>query len=248
MDKIALIKQPCGIGDILFCQKIVKEVQKNTEYKKIIFPVIGHYAYINEYLGDNNTHYVNENESFAFKEFYDNNIINLVQTEKLYFIPLCSTELVLKHCNCHQSNRAHGHMKYNFMKMNYSDWKHFVFIKRNQEREKKLIDKLGININEPYNLINQHTSTYPTYNTRSDITIHNPFPNIYMDFYEGFNIFDWMGVFEHAQEIHTVEGGVWYLLEVMNLKNVTIYSKFINQYDDFCYMKDLCDRNWRFIN
>lgn len=35
--KTCLVKQPAGFGDILFCQKIAKIIQKNTEYKQIVW-------------------------------------------------------------------------------------------------------------------------------------------------------------------------------------------------------------------
>jgi hypothetical protein len=48
MDKIAIIKQPAGLGDILFTTKIRKSLE-NDGYK-VFHPVINEYSWISEYI------------------------------------------------------------------------------------------------------------------------------------------------------------------------------------------------------
>lgn len=49
-DKVCIIKQPAGIGDIFFCQKIAQSVREETEYKKVIWPVASTYSYLKDYM------------------------------------------------------------------------------------------------------------------------------------------------------------------------------------------------------
>lgn len=245
--KTCLIKQPAGIGDILFCQKIAKTIQEETDYEKIIWPVSSQYAYLSQYLIENGIEYPLETEDFLHKEIYNSGNLYMIQTDNLLFVPLHTCDRIEQKCKCHNDHRAHGHMKYNFCNIEYTNWKDYFNINRNLVREDALIQRLKLNINEPYNVINNHAGTYPNYDT-SDIIPNNNYRNVYMEFIDGVNIFDWMGIFENAKEIHTMECGVYYILEKMNLNDVFIYTKYKNQNDNFSYMKDHCNQKWRYIN
>ena len=76
--KTVLIKQPAGIGDILFCQKIAKVIQENTEYKSVVWPVAPVYSYLEEYMGDDDLHFPVNTDDFPFKEVYDNRFDNRI--------------------------------------------------------------------------------------------------------------------------------------------------------------------------
>jgi hypothetical protein len=255
MEKICLIKQPAGIGDILFCQKIAKVIQEETEYKKIIWPVSEQYYYLKDYLICNDIEFPIETENFLYKDIYLSNSLYMIKEDNFLYVPLETSSFVEGHCKCHDNSRAHGHMKYNFCNISYSNWKDYFKFNRNFEREDNLIKLLGIDINEPFNLINKNCGTYPNILTTQRICPNNNFKNIYMEFIDGINIFDWIKIFKHAQEIHSMECGVYYILEKLNLDSVHIYSKYTsewddgkNRIDDFSYMKDHCNKKWRFIN
>lgn len=49
-DKVCVIKQPAGIGDIFFCQKIAQSVREETEYKSYLASSIN--IFISERLYD----------------------------------------------------------------------------------------------------------------------------------------------------------------------------------------------------
>jgi len=255
MKKYCIIKQPAGFGDILFCQKIAKVFQENTEYKEIIWPVAPVYSFIQEYMGDDNLHFPREDEDFPFKEVYESNSYSCLQSDQFLFIPLQTADYTLSPCTCHGSRRAHGHIKYNFCNVDYLDWKNYLAFRRFEDRENALVKHLGLDLNEPYNLINKSCGTPPRCEYRENIKPDNDYKNIYMDPIEGFSLFDWCKVFEHAQEIHTMETGVWYVLDKLGLENVYIYSKYTSDWnpekhlpDDFSYMKDNCNPNWKLIN
>jgi len=254
MKKTCLIRQPAGIGDILFCQKIAKTIQEETDYKKIIWPVSPEYHYLRDYLIVDDVEFPLETENFPYKDVYNSGNLYMVQTDDFLYVPLHTCDQIERYCKCHNNVRAHGHMKYNFCNIEYTNWKDYFNIKRNYKKENELFDKLKLDVDEPYNFINNHYGTFPNYTT-VEITPNNNFRNVYMDFIEGFSLFDWCKVFEHAKEIHTMECGVWYILDKLELKNVFIYSKYGNHNnlekhppDDFSYMKDNCNQNWKLIN
>ena len=106
MKKYCIIKQPAGFGDILFCQKIAKVFQENTEYKEIIWPVDSVYSFIQEYMGDENLYFPREDEDFPFKEVYESNSYSCLQSDHFLFIPLQTADYTLSPCTCHGSRRA----------------------------------------------------------------------------------------------------------------------------------------------
>ena len=253
--KVCLIKQPSGIGDILFCQKISKVIQQTTDYKHIIWPVAPVYSYLNEYMGDDDLIFPSEDSDFPLKEVYQSGSVQAIQTDDFIFVPLQTADYVVSPCKCHNNPRAHGHIKYNFCNIDYLDWKDYLAFRRFEEREAALIEHLGLNILEPYNIINKSCGTPPHCMYRDNIKPDNDYKNVYMEPIEGFTLFDWIKVFEHAKEIHTMETGVYYILDKMGLDNVYIYSKYTSQWnperhlpDDFSYMKDHCNPKWRYVN
>lgn len=249
-EKVCVIKQPAGIGDIFFCQKIAQSVRTETVYKKIIWPVASTYSYLKDYMIAEGVEFVDENSEFSYKEVYNLNSLYMVQTDDYLFVPLQTSDYVQKTCKCHNNHLAHGHMKYDFCNVDYSDWKSYFNFKRDNKRENSLIEKVGLDITKPFNLINNNCGTYPNYGKREDLVPDNDYPNVYMDFYEGVNLFDWTKIFENAVEIHTVETSTYYILEKLNLENVYIYAKPTpqNRANDFSYMKDHCNKNWKYIN
>jgi|TARA_B100000073_G_C23709633_1_gene563749 hypothetical protein len=248
--KICVIKQPAGIGDIFFCQKIAQSVLTETDCVKVIWPVASTYSYLNDYMIADNVEFVDETSDFAYKSVYNSNSIYMVDTEQFLFVPLQTADYVQKTSKRHNNPLGHGHMKYDFCGVDYDDWKEYFNFSRNEERENALIEKIGLDITKPYNLINNNCGTYPNFGKREDIKTNNEYPNVYMDFYEGVTLFDWVKIFENAEEIHTVETSVYYILEKLNLEKVYIYAKPTpeNRANDFSYMKEHCSNKWTYIN
>jgi len=256
--KTVLIKQPAGIGDILFCQKIAKVIQENTEYKSVVWPVAPVYSYLEEYMGDDDLHFPVNTDDFPFKEVYESGSMQMLKSDDFLYIPLESSNFVCPPCTCHNNPRAYGHIKYNFCNIDYLDWKDYLAFRRFEDREDALVEKLGIDLNEPYNLVNNRCGTSPNFRYRHDLKPENDYKNISMDFVEGFTLFDWCKIFEHAKEIHTMETGIWYILDKLDIEKVYIYSKcttswyndpwYDKSYDDFSYMKDNCNPKWNLIS
>jgi hypothetical protein len=113
-DKVCIIKQPAGIGDIFFCQKIAQSVRTETKYKKVIWPVASTYSYLKDYMISDGVEFVDENQEFPCKEIYNSNSLYMEQTDEYLFVPLQTSDYIQKVCKCHNNNLAHGHMKYDF--------------------------------------------------------------------------------------------------------------------------------------
>ena len=71
-----------------------------------------------------------------------------------------------------------------------------------------------------------------------------------MEFYPNIHLFDWISIALNAEEIHTIETSLCYILEKMNIKNVNVYSKYTvnnDSVDDFGYIKDNYDTSWVYV-
>jgi len=68
--KTCLIRQPAGLGDIFFTQKIAKLSLDSNRVDRVTWPVISEYSYLTEYMINDKVTFISEKESFPFKEFY----------------------------------------------------------------------------------------------------------------------------------------------------------------------------------
>lgn len=239
MPKICQINQPAGLGDILFCQKIARIAINEFGCDRVVWPVWNVYNYINEYI-------VNQGVEFPVGNIdLGEHIIN---NDETLYIPLFTSDRLVSV----QNPYAHGHIKYKFFyDTDWSDWKNYFEIKRNYEREKKLVGQLGIDINEPYNFINPNFGTPPGNIVNKRIKPQNGYKNITMDIIPNVHIFDWLTIIENATEIHTMETSLYYILEKLGIEdNVYIYSKYKYQLglnDDYGYMKPHCSPKWNYV-
>lgn len=241
MSKICLINQPAGLGDIIFCQKIAYRALNEFGCSEVNWPVSSVYSYISDYIEQENVFFKDESELI-------NHGMNIIDNDTLLYVPLITSDNVIDYHN----RKAHGHIKYKFFyDTDYSDWKNYFSLKRNLDKEEALIKSLGVDLSQPYNFINPCFGTPPNYVTLPNIIPNNEYKNVYMKMIEGFTIFDWIGVVEKATEIHTVETSLYYILEKLGIEeNVYIYSKYkfyLNQQDDYSYMKSHCSTKWNYV-
>jgi len=243
MNKVCLIYQPCGLGDILFLQKFA-HIQKAKGYE-IYWPVIHEFEWLNEHIPD--FHFVSWDDKnkpipgpplpdhiqFPYKEKY-NPASQSIFTENFIFFngftPILHNKLVMAY-------------KYEIAQMKYNDWRDYVKFNRNPEKENYLYyDVLGLKDNEPYAFINRK------FQIRPYIRLYNRIPNnksyynkrvVEMDILNGYTLFDWCKVIENACEIHMIATSLNFVMESKsvfpNIKtnNLFLYSR---------------DRNFREVN
>lgn len=236
MDKIAIIKQTCGLGDILFTSKI-RKILENDGYR-VIHPVIQEYSWISDYI---------EGEFPVINDFNYLDLLNncnlkpekiIKDNVEIYLVPLQTADRLFE--------GSVMDAKYKLMNIDLTDWSDYLNIKRNKIKEEELLKKLGISESDDFIVINNKYGSPPSYATKS-INVNTTSKIIYLDFYEGYSLFDWLKVLEIAKEIHVVESSINFLLEKENIdpKKVFLYSK--HEPSSFSQVKHLFLKKWNYI-
>lgn len=237
MNKICLIKQPAGLGDIFFAQKIAKIILQNKLADKVIWPVIKEYTYLSDYLIDEKIEYLNQENNFPHKNIYMSHNKEIINNDELLYIPLQTADSVIRDCPILQA-------KYKFYGLDYHDWVNYFDFKRDKERENHLENYLKIK--GPYILINNNygSKDYAYLKNNRGITLKKD-NCVYMTYFGFDNVFDWIGIIEQASEIHTVDTVWCYLMNKMGIKNVTVYSRKPDPYF-FRYVEGIFDPDWTY--
>jgi len=217
MSKICLINQPLGLGDILWVQPIVDHYIE--EGYEVIFPVGEvYFEMIRSCIEKPGLSWFNENDDFPMKNVMGST--SILRSKDLVYLPLRYADL-------------HNKLpimvgKYAFAELPLpNDYRNHFEIKRDYDREQKLIDTYGLH--GDYIIVNENFATPPASYTRpinveSDIHIHRM--DIEQNNANGFNIFDWIGALERAQSIHTVETSFCYIIDkYCKQRNIHVYER-----------------------
>lgn len=213
MSKICLIRQPAGIGDIFFTQKIAKSY--TSQGYTVIWPVISQFEFIKDYIKVDGLIFVNENADFPHRNIYQEGYSQPMKMDDLVYLPI-------QHFDRHFPNVSVMQAKYKMMDMDSSDWLSYFEFERNLEREQKLIDHYGVQDKE-FVFVNRMYGSPPD----SKPCVHmGQFENsIEMEYLGWDNLFDWIGLLLKAKHIYTVETSILYIISKLGLKNVTVYSR-----------------------
>lgn len=236
MNKICIIKQPAGLGDILFLSKI-RKILTDSGYE-VIHPVIKEYKWLGEYIKGN----FPVIENMEYLDFYNSVGLyidkKIIDNKEITVIPLSTADRLYA--------GSVMDAKYKFLNINFNDWFNFLEIKRNINKENELFyEVLKLKEGDDYVLINNNYGSPPNFLKKNIQVGHTK--KIYMDFYENFTLFDWIGVMEKASEIHVVESSINYVLEKLNItpEKIFIYSK--HNPPSFTHVKHLFSKNWNYI-
>jgi hypothetical protein len=232
MLKIVLINQPCGLGDILFCQKIGKHYLEKGH--RVVWPVIPEYSYVGEYLKD--IYYPNVRDNFVGQTFYyqcrASQTKTIQENNNFIYVPLDG------------QYRGGSVMtsKYKAHNMEWNDWKDYLNIFRNEQRENKLYNELGLEGKE-YILVNDKYGSPP--NEKTKIFDINTDKHI-VRMFKTEHIFDWFKVIENASEIWSVETVFNYLIEMIKFKAIRLelFSKWTPS--DYSHVRELFNVNWNY--
>lgn len=213
MSKICLIRQPAGIGDIFFTQKIAKSFI--SQGYTVVWPVIPQFEFIKDYIKVDNLIFVNENADFPNRNIYREGYSQPMRMDDLVYLPI-------QHFDRHFPNVSVMQAKYKMMNMDSSDWLEYFEFERNEEREQKLIKHYGVQDKE-FVFVNRMYGSPPD----SKPCIHmGSFENsVEMEYLGWDNLFDWIGLLLKAKHIYTVETSILYIISKLGLKNVTVYSR-----------------------
>jgi hypothetical protein len=203
--KTAIMKQPAGIGDILFCQKIATMLQQKYD---VVWPIIPQYLGIKPYLPHIN--FVDINSSFAHRDFYFS----------------CPKGQIIENDNCVIIGtdgtliEDSGVMvsKYKLVGLDHTDWVDYIKLNRNTVKEDELFyTVLQLKDGEEYIVINDTTGSLG-HESETKWVIPHPADKkvIKLQLFGGFEIFDWCKVFERCSEFHIIDTSISYIIEKIN--------------------------------
>jgi len=235
-DKICIIRQPAGLGDILFSQKIVSKIKEKYNLE-ILWPISDHYSSLKEDIVSS-AKFCSINDDFPFKSLFHNR--NIIDNNEVLYIPLQDADQYYPGLCMMDS-------KYKFVGLNYNDWQMYINLKRNYDKENKLKEILKIKKDEKYVVLNRNygslsapaTCSYlKQFSSKHKIIEVNPI--------EGFSLFNWCTIFENALEIHSVDTSIMYIIEKLNVAaKLFCYSRYIPP--SFHDVTHLFKKNWTYV-
>lgn len=215
--KHCTIKQPAGIGDIFFCQKIATKM-RNKGYE-IAWPVVDEFLWIKDYISDVN--FCSLKDNFPLKEDWDrcygkthvakgdNILLNLQGADALW------------------NNMSVMEAKYKMLDLSFDDWSKYFALKRNAEKEQSLMKTVNPT-DDAFVLVSRYYGSPP--DSKECVYLKDFKSNlkiIDLCMVGGYTLIDWLGVIEAAQEIHAAESSLNYLVEISNTtNNLHMYSKW----------------------
>jgi len=246
--KLALFRQPAGLGDILFTLKIAFKVNEKYNPGQIVWPVCKEYIDLCSYLEvPNNFYFISDQVNFPGREIYDTFTTSIVYQPDFIYVPLqFASEGVYGHFDF----KENLYSKYKFVGLNYNDWSSYIKIKRNYDKEDQLY---ALKVKQkPYILVNRNYGTVPV--KREDIAVNSDKAVVELEYVEGYNLFDWIKIIEEADEVHTLQTSLAYILEVLKKQKVYIYHRTKNANDiknnpienTFYYCQKFHNPNWIF--
>ncbi len=237
--KTAIIRQPAGLGDILYTYKIAKKIIEHKKADIVYWPVCSQYEYLNDYIIDPKIIFVPERHNFLFKEVYLKDEYRIIDTEELLYIPLQRADSIIKPNET--SSNIPMYCKYELVNLNFKDWSSYINLNRNYEREKKLEEYVNKKDNN-FCLVNK---TYCTFPDAQYITIPKKDNEIEIINPSFSNIFDWCGLIESCKEFHTVETAFCYIAFLLGVKNMFVYPR--GNRNNFSYVSEIFPKHWNFM-
>lgn len=192
---ITIPLQSFGLGDIIFTQTLAKAFGD---------PVL---------WGVDPPFVQGLQEAYPDVAFVPNYALNINYNQQhhsekdgLRIIPIRWADTILK-VPYSQCMRA----KYDMYGLDYNIWKRDAMFEMKDKGLKQLL-----NIKEPYNIINEMFQS--DFKGNKPIQVKNGARNIYIEYIDGFSLFDWAYLLKDAVEIHAVSSSILYILELLDLE------------------------------
>lgn len=190
------IRQPGCFGDILLIQKLCKVLSEQYNV----------YHYVYPHMWDIGIDQLETNINFG-------PYIKIPDDGLLY------------DCSAQYEGRPPSEQltcKYEGANMPWEDWATYLKYRRYPEREQYLKEKLGIQDGEPFILANKIYSNNKIHHG-VELKIPKDYDGkiIWMSPNLSEKVFDWCWVFENAEQIHTVDTCINYIVETLDVKAST---------------------------
>jgi len=208
--KPCLIKQPAGIGDIFFCQKIARLMIENGY--DVIWPLRPDIYWIKDYI--KGIDFPTTDDNFIGKDIYERGAGAVIE-ENGAFISLATADFT------HNDGRIMS-SKYSMLGLDHSDWKDYFKFDRKLEKENDLYyNVLGLKDDSEFvfinNLYNENRNCELLSSENYDL------PAVELQYIEGFTLFDWCKVFEKAKSVYTINTSLNYIIDVLD----TSYDEYV---------------------
>jgi hypothetical protein len=239
--KYCLIRQPAGLGDIFFCQKIAKKIIEKHNWD-IVWPIADVFKYLPTYIPNDRINYCSINSNFPNKEYFTfRNISVNVNNDEFMYLPIQDASTILG--KPENILRA----KYEMIGLDCNDWADYFTFTRQIERENKLYyEWLGLKDNEEYVLVNNTFASPPNTETISIPLTHEKRKVVLMKFFPDDNLFDWCKVIEKASAIHTVQTSLNYMAEKLTLKTDELFIYQRPGWKNFDYIEGIFKQKWNY--
>lgn len=188
------IKQAFGLGDILFLSPLIKHLEQIKDIEKIYWKIKDEYIWVKDYLEFSKT------EMFKGDLNFPSELLTYINFEDSFHI--------VGGVDCMSS-------KYKLVNTPLEIWRTISF-KRNFDRENILKKHLNILEGEKFIFLNNNFAD-PNLKYSTNIKIETKERIILLEYIEGFNLLDWCGVLEQAQEIHTVSTSLYFVIEALKI-------------------------------
>ena len=259
MIKKCLINQPCGLGDILLSSKIGQHFC-SLGYD-VVWPVEPIYKNLpNNISLKSSVNFPCVHDFYSLKMKYETltrtEISEPTEVDEVLYVPLrrgyfsSYGEEMKRTCG---SDEVNMFAKFGMCGLNYDNWQDYFSIVRNYEKEKQLEALLGVE-NKDIHLINKEFGTPPKWRENLNRVIETPkhLKRLEMKIIPGYDIFDWISIFERAKKIDTVTTSNFYIFEKIDLNCVpTIYSKNNTHRtigENFGWKKKLASKKYNYIS
>lgn len=240
--KQLLIRQPAGLGDIFMSLKIAIVFQKKGF--EIVWPVLDHYLYINEYLNIP-FRFIPLSSNFKGKELFNLGVRQVIDTADILYLPIQDAS--------HIVGDPIMSAKYRLAGVEMNDYLDYFEFNRIQHREDHLfynyLDLIkGVS---SYRLRNKNYASLPDVIKfeRQFVDTNRQLNNVDMIISRDSHIFDWCSTIENSKEFHTVSTAIVFISEKLDTTNTELFmyrrkENSINQFEDD---KKLFKKPWRFI-
>lgn len=224
-----IINQPHRLGDIIFCSPIARYYQ--DEGRDVIWPVAPEYLYLNKYFP-----WIN----FVDKDQVEIDLESAEMTED--YLPLRFANPIMRGLDKYDSSDKSNIMldKYRILGLGENMWRENFSCNFDGNDLFHKIVELGASNPMRYNLINCNYGDAG----KVGIFVDNGLPNIYMDYIEGYTLFDWFLIMMMADNIFTVNTSIIYLVEISGFTGgLHIYPR-IPEESNLDTVRDLISKQW----
>ena len=222
--KPCIIKQPAGVGDVFFLQKVASIYRDKGH--EVIWPLRDDIFWISEYIPGISWCKLSDWEAGQGGRLFEYG--GFADTDDFIYIDASTADRTF---NTDPTRIMSS--KYGLAGMDHTDWAKYFKFNRNKEREEQLYYMvLGLKRDSEYVYVNDITNT-DLRKTSSMSEKSYDYPVVENKIYDGFTLFDWIKVWENAKEIHTQPTAMCFIMDVIDTDAKIFYHpKDERQYKD----------------